>query len=123
MPKIVAQVIPPRAFYTMKVPYGIWATPPASRGPASKQRDEATDENGLRAMLREERVHALDLRLIESHVGAVFVNEREAALLANPVARVVAEDCARGRGTDDPEDFEPAHRGERGRGDESCLTG
>src|SRR5438445_12376337 len=70
--------------------------------PGAQNRDEASEENRLGAVLLETRVGAIDVGLPNSDVAAVVGDQRQTALDPNPVAKYAADDSGgRGKGDDD----------------------
>src|SRR5437667_6638814 len=66
------------------------------RCPTSQQRDKSADEYGLPAVPFEEPLGSRQMLFVESKLPPVMQNERSSAFATDPIAGVVADNCAGG---------------------------
>ena len=83
---------PPNALYVANTRIGIAEMPAKIPTQAAHERDESTEQNGLRSMVVEEVLSFFETLWCEANPPAVARHRRRPASRANPIAEVAAGD-------------------------------
>ena len=123
MPKIVAQTIPPSALKTRKRGQGRRLTPARKAAKARRTATKRPKNTILPPWRRNRYCPTLSRPSSSFELAAVFVDEGEAELAPDPIARVVAGNRRDRRAGDDEKNVQRARAGENRRGNQHGLAG